>query len=685
MMMMMMMSRLIRNTVTLLSTPHTFSQLQIIGGAVRVLLGRRPGCQLLLLPKSTAASRGFSQEAGNTSPIADDNVDTGTIDVDHLDLEQYLGLRIKAGRPLPESLQRAVDEQMKALLPVDSNEPPEINRHMVRNWKIDARKTIKKSKKRKLRRVGGDLPLSPVLLVGAFQRLQERAIAMEEAMTRNEMEDPHHTHASSIVLQLSRAARRNILTDDVTFAWCMTASRELLVYSYNHPKIKGGNRNVNGTMNSISATRTLIVHEALAMVMTRHMEQYLPPYALCLQHRQQWQQPCLQNNHPLTTMMMMMMQEGNKYNTDNNEDKHNQSQSTILRMLERRAIQAALEDQPVAEDRQITLWNLATADKRKSKKRQPNSSNDDDNSNSNTNEYYITLTDNQLKMIGNMIEPYFPAWWFMTIRRLFNTYSVGTGDRKTRTWSLSNDTMTSLPALLQDMLFLRLDHSELIRSRAHPFQGEKTQALRSTGPKNKMGLDPTALRGLRLPRTIDDACEDFGYVRYGPVVLLRYHGGPLPLLEKLEHRVENELKSMLQFPRHIVADGYARFAPSIKIQRQICLREKLVNNNNNNNNSHNGNSNTNDSNDDDDDDGSHPPKEMKTREYYNTRYEEDAMALAIFKAGTKRTRNRVRKQRQEDRWKIDQLREERRKKNRQEKQDDGDDSQDRPSRRSDRR
>ena len=205
----------------------------------------------------------------------------------------------------------------------------------------------------------------------------------------------------------------------------------------------------------------------------------------------------------------------------------------------------------------------------------------------------LVLTNQQVKMIINMVTPYASPWWSHHLHRQFT--ALGQGVRKKSKWTITEDKYSSLPSLLADMLFLRLDNSDTLIK--HPLLQQMRQAQRSD-KKGKMGV----VNIPNVPKKTKDSGAHTEYHRWGWTVCLLYKG-PEKLKDKLVKAVSLELKSAMHFDKKLVGDrGISQKEPS----KKLTAKEK---------------------------------KELKQAE---AKFAEQALRVDIATAGTKSTKNRRR-------------------------------------------
>ena len=137
----------------------------------------------------------------------------------------------------------------------------------------------------------------------------------------------------------------------------------------------------------------------------------------------------------------------------------------------------------------------------------------------------LVLESVQFKSMLNVVRPYVSSWWPELLNSIFNLH--GNGSKKSRKWNLSNDSCSSLPAVLTDLLFLRLD--VLIADREPKLRDQ----LRSRLKKLESNVNPDEERVTE-------------YHRVGPVVLVTFHG-PESLREKQFRFISFQLKSSFHF------------------------------------------------------------------------------------------------------------------------------------------
>jgi hypothetical protein len=152
--------------------------------------------------------------------------------------------------PLLPDLQQVVDQHVNAAC----GQPIEMKRHIVRHWKLD-RKRLKKNKRKNLR---NEFTLTPFVLIGAYRALLDR---LEQSPSERGL------------------AGSNIRTASIPFSWFQEAARGIPQYdgrNYAFPKkFKSPNQ-------PFTDCRTLIVNEAMAMLMRPVVAPFLPPHAWCL-------------------------------------------------------------------------------------------------------------------------------------------------------------------------------------------------------------------------------------------------------------------------------------------------------------------------------------------------------------------------------------------------------------------
>ena len=161
-------------------------------------------------------------------------------------------LRITS-EPLSPDLQEVVDQHVHAAC----GRPIEMSRHIVRHWRMDSRKCIKKSKRKKIR---NEFTLTPFVLIGAYRVLLDR---LEQVPSKGGL------------------AADNIRTASIPFSWFQRAAQGIAQYdnqNYKFPaKFKKPDR-------SFTDCKNLIVSEAMAMLMRPIIVNFLPPHAWSLNH-----------------------------------------------------------------------------------------------------------------------------------------------------------------------------------------------------------------------------------------------------------------------------------------------------------------------------------------------------------------------------------------------------------------
>jgi hypothetical protein len=231
--------------------------------------------------------------------------------------------------------------------------------------------------------------------------------------------------------------------------------------------------------------KMLILHETMAMVMRPVLEPYLPSHAWCL------------DEHFVPTAFLQDQVELVARKTFD----HDSSQHSFL------------------------FWNLTANEK---------------------NYNHMALSALQLRMIVNMVHPYVPGWWTETLFKLFHIHARGP-TKKLKTWLLTEDEISSLPAILTDIFLLRLDFSETLEK--HPLWRHMQQLTASDRKKQKGGILADSERN--LPKKYRDSNAHLDCVRVGPAVMVAYKG-PNELQEKVCKAVSMELKSGLLFDKKFI-------------------------------------------------------------------------------------------------------------------------------------
>lgn len=166
----------------------------------------------------------------------------------------------------------------------------------------------------------------------------------------------------------------------------------------------------------------------------------------------------------------------------------------------------------------------------------------------------------QMKMIGNMATPYASPWWLHDLNRIFNLH--GRGAKKKKKWTVTDDKYSSLPSLLVDMLLMRLDYSDTLKS--NPLYRQIREAQRSDRKKQKIGVVDVK----NVPKTLDKSDAHADYHRYGTTVCFMYKG-PQKLKDKLTKAVSLELKSSLQYDKKLIDNrSFQEKKPSRKMTAQ---------------------------------------------------------------------------------------------------------------------
>ena len=407
--------------------------------------------------------------------------------------------------PLAPELQQIVDEHIKTYCRAPLRE-----RHIVRHWRLDSRKCLKKSKKKALKY---EFTVTPFFIIGAYRVLVDRAVQRQQQQRNNKKD----------------LAARNILNANIPFEWFQLVANKLT-------KTEAGAKDLDVSKfgkKSTDSCKLLILHETMAMLMRPLITPHLPPHAWCL----------------------------------SNDTKY------IPESFKQKIESMARNSGDTKQQHWFLFWDLGVDDG------------------------HVALTQQHMKIINNMAYPYAPHWWVETLFKLFNFHARGPS-KKRRQWIVTDgDDYSSLPALLVDMLLLRVDHSENLKR--HPLWSQMKQLLASDKKKQKLGI----VKPRNLPHNIKDSAH-MEYHRLGPLLLVTYRG-PEGLREKVRKAVDLELKSGLMFDKRLVDN------------RAFSLVE---------------------------------PKRRNDKEMakYEAAYTEHKKIFDIAAAGTKKTRNRARLRLQEE-------------------------------------
>jgi len=368
----------------------------------------------------------------------------------------------KDGGSLPPALQHAVDQHVYWACQHEYAIPRK--RHFVRHHKLDSRRSLKKTKKRTLKR---DLAATPFVLIGAYQCLFKRA---QQYPYGSDEEDP---------------AGRNIRTANIPFSWFQTVSRVLT----EDPGVKGILYTGTNSGKVNADVQALIVKEAMAMLMRPVLEPYLPPHSWYLESTDAEKGVLGDRWKYLTgTQQVEAIARSVDYNTDHHS---------------------------------MLLWDMGGDGK-------------------------LQIGDVQLKGILNITRPYVSNWWSDQVSRFYNTHAHGI--KRLKKWVLTEDKYSSLPSLLTEIQFMRLDFSETLL---------KNPLYRQIHDARKMG----AIEARNLPTTLDQSDAHADYHRRGATICFAYNG-PTKAKEKLISAVALELKSTLHFDKKIVnATGFTEKKP----------------------------------------------------------------------------------------------------------------------------
>lgn len=337
------------------------------------------------------------------------------------------------------------------------------NRHPARHYKLDSRKSLKKSKKRALRQ---ELVVTPFVLIGAYQTLLQRA--QQYPFGTNQKQD---------------VAGHNIRNASIRFDSFEQMALKLQQLDGEKPDIvksKKANTNVCN----------LILKEAMAMVMNPIVSPFLPKHS--------WYMTCTNKDKPKEEWLL--------------------PPNDCTARVEALARQEV--DKDIFDKSTLFIWDLTAATGS------------------------LELNALQIKAIVNIATPYVAPWWPTYLFQLLNIH--GQGPKKKRKWQLTEDTYSSLPSLLVDLLLMKLDVSEQLRR--NPAFAKNKQARLSDRKKQKLGV--TKAEG--VPASLEKLdYVHVEYIRWGPTICVVY-AGPEKLGEKLCKAVALELKSMLQFDRKLV-------------------------------------------------------------------------------------------------------------------------------------
>ena len=174
----------------------------------------------------------------------------------------------------------------------------------------------------------------------------------------------------------------------------------------------------------------------------------------------------------------------------------------------------------------------------------------------------------QLKSILNHTRPYVSNWWSDQMARFMNTH--GQGIKRLRKWTLTEDKYSSLPSLLIEIEFMRLDYSDTLKK--NPLYRQIDEARKNDRKKVKVGV----VNVRNVPKTLEKSEAHADYHRRGPTICFAYQG-PQKLKEKLARAVALELKSSMQFDRKLVDTiGFSEKKPKARMTAAEKKRQKEV-------------------------------------------------------------------------------------------------------------
>ena len=401
-------------------------------------------------------------------------------------MSNHNDLRLSSIEKVPEHLQEVINAHVAFIQrhhEVHQGTAMAKNRNWVRHHKIDSRKD-KRAKRNLLQGYHRLCEMTPYMLMGAFQTLIKRAAATPETPA----------HAS-------------ILKHSINVPWFLDTAEKILQGKGVPFDLRMRKTGTEGHC------KLLVIQEALAMVMRpkllhHRLQNYMPPHA--------WSELLLDGTQ--------------------NRDPNKILLDLIIEYLEHHS----KDLKPGSVEPLVMMWDLANMVK---KRKKPTLGQLDKPPSA---QFRLSIL--QFKMIKNMVQPYVQTWWHVTLGQIFNIYSKGTNVNKKRYWPLLTkpseddhryypDTLSSLPALLVDMLLLRLDQNEQLMKY---MQKQVMVKKRNTLSSSESDF-PTEVK-------ISKSLDDLHHLRVGPAFAV-IQGGPSKTHEKTRKMIEQQLKSDLQFDK----------------------------------------------------------------------------------------------------------------------------------------
>lgn len=417
----------------------------------------------------------------------------------------------KPNTKLPTEIQSAVDAHVLAIsTPIFKSKFRE--RNIFRNHKMDARKSLSKGKKLAKRH---DLIMTPFVLIGAWQNLQRRAARAPTSLPKSlQTIDDKNSLAEKMVRQakmrqLDEKEFRNMTLDiqnaEIQYEWFQFMADEVLHKSGQKVEPQGGK--------GFHSCKTLILREAMAMVVRPFVQPYLPSYAWALQEAD-----TTSNDTTKTTKLEVVAPKSHCI----------QANAIAKQVLEERY------QNPTTK----LYCDLAALGS-------------------------LTMTELQIRIICNILEPYVSNWWIVKLRVLIlkNQPHLGLSNQRKKIYTVSKDPYSSLTPLLVDILLLALEHSQSLNKHKlwHQLKlGDRSKQKSLTNPKED-------LTNSQLKEEDEDVWLQ--YVRYGSGILLLYNG-PKELAEKLQRAVSQDLKSSLGYDKRFVEDAVWYIVQTKKMKKK---------------------------------------------------------------------------------------------------------------------
>lgn len=376
--------------------------------------------------------------------------------------------------PLPPDLARAVQEHTSH---VNLWIPPAQDRHMVRHSHLDRRKPKNKGQKTptKLRNRRGDLNLTPFVLLGAHRRIVDRLERLQR------QQPPSSSSLSSLAQQF--------LETSIPFRWF----EQMVPALANIPNNNSSTMDFKATQENPKQRRTLmgaypnrtpryyILEEVEAMLMEPLVHSHLDPHSYALRGHDPYQVSFVDE-----------------------------------------ALKLALAEQhPKTPFMEFLTWNLAG------------------------NKLLLPMEDQQLKVVCNMLRPYMPQYVIDRLQSMWKMHKT-VGKKGYKYWYLdlnkhpaaaenatggSFASMTSLPAMLTDLMLMPLDLGDAVG--AHPVWRMYQPQMSTT-------------------TTTNESCI-VRYHRVGPAIVVSYLGH-VKGRDKLIKQVNMFLKSNLALDKKLVED-----------------------------------------------------------------------------------------------------------------------------------